>query len=185
MTEFFIQLRPIMAPLHGLIGAIGVGATIATDVLFMEFLRDCKISKMESNYAKLLSKIFWTALVLLIITGIALVLTDPNRYMNSSKFLTKMVAVIVIGINGLVLNYILTPKLTALNYCDNQDPKLTRLKQLSFLCGSISLFSWPLAFVLGSISSIPFSPLVGICLYLLCLCAVGLSSQTIYFIKSK
>lgn len=181
--EFFTTIKPIVTPLHGLLGAIGVGATIATDVLFFEFLKDCRITKLESSYAKLLSKIFWAALIGIILTGILITLSDPARYFASSKFLTKIVAVIVIITNGLVLNYVITPELTKLNFCDDQNTRLNNLKRLAFACGAISFSSWPLAFILGSISKIPVSPTVGILSYLGLLVIAGLGSQAIYYLK--
>lgn len=185
MEEFFMLIKPFVLPAHALLGAVGVGSTIATDVLFFQFMKDFKVSRTENTYAKAISAVFWIALIGLIITGIALFLSDPVKYSASSKFLTKSVAVLVITINGLVLNYILTPVLTKLHFKKEQSKKFTLFKQLSFLCGTISLVSWPLAFVLGSISKIPVTPVMGISLYFLLLCASGLFSQAIFYVKSQ
>jgi fucose permease len=183
--DFFDIIKPFVTPIHGLIGGIGVGATIATDVLFFEFIRDCKISALETRYAKILSKVFWAALIGLFVTGILITLSDPVKYLHSAKFLTKMVAVLVITINGLILNFVITPALTKLTFCDDQDPKLERIKQIAFMCGAISFSSWPLAFILGSISKIPLSPTVGITTYIGLLVVAGLASQTVYFIRRQ
>lgn len=185
MQDFFIQIKPAVLVIHALLGAIGVGSTIATDILFFQFMKDFNVSRTENTYAKAISLVFWFSLLGLIITGVALFFSDPARYSTSSKFITKSIAVLVIILNGLVLNFIITPVLTKLHFDKNQSKKYTVMKQLAFLCGTFSLVSWPIAFVLGSLSKIPVSPIIGISSYLLVLCISGMASQAIYFYKSQ
>lgn len=178
-------IKPAILPIHAIAGAVGVGSTVATDALFFEFMKDFNIDKTETKYAKAISKVFWIALVMLYITGIALALSDPDKYLISSKFITKMVAVVIVTLNGLFLHFVLTPNLYKLHFNTAQPKKFTHLKQLAYACGVISLVSWITAFILGSVSKIPVSAPLGIGLYLLLLSAGGLVSQAIFYRNSQ
>lgn len=179
MTEFFQEHRTIIVLAHALSGAIGVGATIVTDALFMQFLADFKISRVESNTMRAVSTVFWVALGIILVTGIMLYLTDTAKYSTSSKFLIKMVAVGVIILNGLVLNWFLTPRLKHMSFhTPTARIKNTWVKRIGFACGSISLLSWVIAFLLGSSVSIPLAFSEALIIYF-CLLGIGIACSQI------
>jgi hypothetical protein len=137
-------------------------------VLFFKFLKDYKISKGEQSVMETMSHIIWVALALLIVTGIGLYVPASERLLLSSKFLVKVVAVAVITINGLFLNFIISPRMTRITFGkephpEKGEPRLYR--KLAFACGAISISSWYIVFLLGSIRSIPLSFRSGLVLY--------------------
>jgi hypothetical protein len=161
--EFFAEYKSIFIILHALAAAVGLGATTVTDALFFDFLKDFTISEKEQNVMKILSRVLWMALGMMVLTGIALFLSDPARYSISSKFLTKMIIVIVIILNGLLLNIFLHPRLLRMTFEEmHPDRFITRI---AFASGAMSLISWYTVFILGSIRSIPVNVGIGIAIY--------------------
>ncbi len=158
MTESIIQFlgewKQFFVFAHAFGAAVGVGAVTVTDTLFFKFLRDYKISKTESTVLKSLSGVIWTALVVMIITGIGLYLPGAERLGDSPKFLAKMIVILVIFINGVLLNLYITPKLVSLNF--KTDPT-SPARKISFASGAVSIISWYTAFLLGSVRGLTFS----------------------------
>ena len=70
-----------------------------------------------------------------------------------------MSVIVIITINGFLLNKIVTPKLTSLRFDVPQmlDPKLNRVRAISFALGAISLTSWLAAFVFAMLKNLPNS----------------------------
>jgi len=93
-----IDYKPVIIILHALTAALGVGGALITDVFFFKFLKDYRIAGEEANTLNTFSQIIWVALTGLIMTGLLLFLTNIDGYLASSKFITKMLAVLVIGI---------------------------------------------------------------------------------------
>ncbi len=179
-VSIFAQYRSVVVILHALVAALGVGGAIITDIFFFKFLKDYRIAGDESETLKTFSQIMWVALTGLILTGLALFLTDPEKYIISSKFLTKMIAVLVIGVNGGVLNLIISPKIQDITFGGehaHRAGELSWLRKVAFASGSISISSWLLVFVLGSIRSIPYTVFEGIGLYILVLIFAVAGSQ--------
>lgn len=172
------EYKGVIVFFHALAAAVGVGATTVTDVLFFKFLKDFKISHGEKSIMDTMSHIIWVGLGLLIVTGIGLYLPASETLLESSKFLVKMIAVIVIILNGLLLNFIISPWLTKIDFEETNpnegEPRLYR--KLSFASGAISISSWYIVFLLGSLRSIPLTFEVGLLIYVgLVVTAVTLS----------
>lgn len=159
MIELLIQTKPIIIFLHALAAAIAIGATITTDVLFFNFLKDFHISKKEKEVFETISSLLWMALAALIVTGILIFFTDTARYMASSKFIVKMILVVIVTVNGLVLNWFVTPHMGELSFDKKTDEKnqMTFMRRVSFASGGLSISTWLIIFLLGSVPSIPFS----------------------------
>jgi hypothetical protein len=153
------QYRPIIIAVHLLGLTFGIGGATATDLLFMKFLKDFKISHFEADTMRTMSQLIWFGLALLIISGVGLFFADPGTLIQSSKFLAKMVVVIVIILNGFALNLYITPRLVHMTF-DRKHPhaqQLHRARHIAFALGAISFTSWYTAFILGSLRSIPLS----------------------------
>lgn len=168
VVQLLSEYRGVVVFFHALAAAIGVGATTVTDVLFFKFLKDYKISKGEQSVMETMSHIIWVALALLIVTGVGLYVPASERLLLSSKFLVKVVAVAVITINGLFLNFMISPRMTRISFGKDPHPETgePRLyRKLAFACGAISISSWYVVFLLGSIRSIPLSFRAGLALY--------------------
>lgn len=166
MTEFFYENKLIFTIIHLFGFAIGLGGATIADFLFFKFLKDFKITINEKNILSFLSKIIFTGLFILYLSGIALVLSDPNKFLNSSKFLTKAFIVVVITINGIVLHKVITPKLIKIDWKQGLNASNRKYRKLAFACGSISIISWYSAFILGTLKSIPVTVNIGILIYL-------------------
>lgn len=158
--EFFITYKPIMIIIHALVAAIGLGAVVVTDTLFFEFLKDFKITDKEDRILQVLSKVVWAALIVLILSGIALYLSAPATYLVKSKFITKMVIFAIIFINGLVLHFYLSPHLKKIAFGPTHlfvAVRLRIMRRIAFASGVVSIISWLTVFILGSVRSIPLT----------------------------
>lgn len=179
LPGLLLEYKNVVVFFHALAAAVGVGATTVTDVLFFKFLRDFKISHSEKSIMDTMSHIIWIALGVLIVTGIGLYVPASERLLDSSKFLVKVVAVSVITLNGLLLNFIISPWLTKLDFEEkNPEKGESRLfRKLSFATGAISISSWYIVFLLGSLRSIPLSFRTGLFAYFLIVFTAVIASQ--------
>lgn len=178
MFETLLENIDIVRTVHILGVALGVGAATITDVFFFRFLKDFKISRMESGLMSTLTLVIWFALAILIASGAALYFQDMERLNQSSKFLTKMIIVGVIIINGITLNLFISPRLVKISSDKH-------IRRIAFALGAISITSWYSAFLLGMFRAVPlnFAALVSIYGTLLLLAVVA--SQVMERIYAK
>src|SRR3989344_1355356 len=90
--------------------ALGAGGAYMSDFIFMQSIKDRKITDTEYKFMSLGSRAVWTGLFLfifsgvglflLIVSGIGLFSLDSETYLNSSKFQTKMAIVAILTLNG-------------------------------------------------------------------------------------
>lgn len=127
-----------------------------------------------------LSNVIWFALGVIILSGIGLYLPASERLLDSSKFLTKLVAVAVVTINGVFLNLVVSPKMLQMDFSDSTELEKNSvrfMRRLSFALGGISISSWYIIFILGSLKSIPIPFKTAVMLYGLVLCFAVIASQ--------
>lgn len=159
MMPYIKNYRLLITGLH-LFGIIlGFGGTIITDILFIKFLKDSRISKDEANILHFLSQIIWFGLGVIVISGTLLFVSDIERYSHSVKFLVKMLIVAIVIFNGFILNMIVAPKLIQIpfgEFLTSYDVKLRNFRRLVFALGAVSVISWYSTFVLGLLRSSPF-----------------------------
>lgn len=180
LRVFLAEYKSVLVILHALAAAIGVGAATITDIFFFRFLKDYKISESEHSMMNTLSNVIWFALGMIIITGIGLFIPRSEELLQSSKFLIKVVAVAVVLLNGTALNLVVSPKMMSLNFGEVDDRKLGRhhyMRKLSFALGAISIVSWYLVFILGSLKSIPIPFITALILYIGVLSGAVIMSQ--------
>jgi uncharacterized membrane protein len=183
-----VEYKQVVVILHALTAALGVGGALITDIFFFKFLKDYRIAGNESETLQTFSQVMWVALTGLVVTGALLFLTNIEGYMASSKFITKMLAVLVIGVNGGVLNLIISPRIQEITFGGehtHKDGELSRYRKIAFTTGAISISSWLLVFVLGSLRSIPYTAGQGISLYVAVLAVSVLASQIYAHLLSK
>ncbi len=177
LNALFLEYKNIIVFFHALAAAIGVGAATITDIFFFKFLKDYKISESEHSTMETLSGVIWVALGLLILTGIGLFIPQSDVLLQSSKFLTKVFAVLVLVVNGVLLNLVVSPRLMEITFGEEHSHmkgELHFFRRIALALGGISIASWYVIFILGSIRSIPVSAGFGIILYLSALAlAVG------------
>lgn len=175
--EFFAQHKELFTVLHLVAVAVGVGGATITDVFFFRFLRNLRISNDESKILRVLSGIIWVAIIFVILSGIALYVSDPVRYNGTSKFLAKMIIICVILANGLLLNLYISPRLFEIKFEKETRQKLRRFRKIAFASGAISLTSWYAALVLGSLRKIPLTLTTILSIYLAFVIGAILFSQ--------
>lgn len=154
----FIDTKTYYIVLHLLGVALGAGGAFVSDALFLSSVKDQKISHTELRFLMIASKVVWTGIVILIISGIGIVLLDPEHYLSSSKFLTKMSIVGIIILNGIVFHTVHLPRIArhAGAHFPSSD-EFMRKKWLMVASGAISISSWTFALILGALSSVPYS----------------------------
>ncbi|MDA2922666.1 vitamin K epoxide reductase family protein [Patescibacteria group bacterium AH-259-L07] len=155
--------------LHLLGMAIGLGGATISDVFFFKFLKDFRISSQEAAVLHTLSQVIWFTLGFIILTGFGLYLPEAQELIRSSKFLVKMLVVLVIIINGAFLNLLISPKLIHISFKQKHDHRkgeLLYLRRFAFALGAISLTSWYSAFVLGILRDVSLSFLSLLFMYL-------------------
>lgn len=179
-ASFLKAQKEFIAVFHVLGMAVGIGGATFTDILFFRFLRDFTISDWESDVLKVFSQVIWFALAIVILTGLGLFFGSAEEYLHSSKFLAKMVVLVVLVINGAALNLYITPRFLAM-FSKNKElfesKSAVWLRRYAFALGSISLVSWYSAFILGSMRSFPIGALPLLSLYMLFLFGAVAVSQ--------
>lgn len=164
--QFFGEYKKVSVITHVFAVIVGMGSALVSDVLFNVYIKDKKINPTENSTLEVLSKIIWISLGVIMLSGIALFLSDPSAYSTSDKFLLKIVIVGFIIINGYLFARVTHGSLRKLNFTDtNRHHKYVRIRRLSFAFGAISLISWLTAFILGSVRSIPISFWQGLAIY--------------------
>lgn len=161
--EFFKEYKTISVIVHVLSVIVGMGTALVSDILFNLYIKDKKIQAHENRTLGTLSKIVWISLIFIVLSGLALFISDPIKYSQSVKFLVKMTVVGVIIVNGYMFWRTIHPALRKINFTDtNMHHKYVKLRKASFAMGAISLASWLSAFVLGMLGHIPLSYLEAI-----------------------
>lgn len=138
---------------HILGTALGLGGATIADILFLRFLRDYRLSSKECDILNTMKAIILGALGLIIASGIGLYLTDMTRYSASGPFLTKMLIVGVITINGIGLHLIVAPHLLRLDLKRHQ-ARYRSWRRIAFALGGISVCSWYSAFFIAMLKSV-------------------------------
>lgn len=188
LIPFFVEYKSIIVIIHLLSAAVGVGGATVADLLFFKSLKDFKITKDEADTMNSISALLWVSLFILIISGIALYLPEAGRLNDSAKFFTKMIAVIVLLVNGTVLNIFIAPKLPFISFDDQNIPienKHHTFRRFAFAFGAISITSWYFVFILGALRkfTLNFSQFILIYVSLLLVAIIG--SQIFNYLLSK
>jgi len=175
--EFFGEYKQVSVAIHVLSVVVGMGTALVSDILFNAYIKDKKINKTEIHTLDILSTVVWLSLVFIVLSGLAIFLSDPVNYSESVKFLVKMTIVAGVIINGYVFRVMINPHLKDINFSDdNMHHRYVRLRKMSFAFGAISVTSWLSAFALGMLGDIPFSYTEAIMWYLiLCFGAIVVS----------
>lgn len=168
VVPFLQEYKTIIVILHALAAAVGLGAATLGDMFFLRFLKDFRISQHESDVLSMISQVIWAALAVIFVTGLGIFLSDVQMYSESVKFLVKVTIVLIITVNGAMLNLLVAPRLVQISFGEKHHHKkgeLHRLRNMAFAFGPVSVVSWYTVFVLGLLKSVPFSYGVMMLLY--------------------
>lgn len=154
----------VIAHLFGVV--IGMGAAFTGDNIFFSGLKRRNFSTETIRFLKLSGKLVWLGLLIMFISGSSMFLLDSGTYLDSSKFLLKMIVVAVIALNGLVFHLKHLKFFERFTGHDIGETEFQKRKFLIFASGGISSVSWISALILGSLRSIPYTLSQGILIYL-------------------
>ena len=135
-----------------------------SDALFSFYSHNKKLSHSEIHTLRILSRVVWGGLLIIVLSGAGLFLSDVPRYIVSVKFLVKMTVMVVLLVNGWILHKYISALMIKRGFLS--DHKYTGARKLAFICGAISVVSWLSLCVLGVIDSLPFTYLTLMSAYL-------------------
>lgn len=178
VSALLAEYKGLIVLFHGIAAAIGVGAVTITDVFFFRFLKDYRISHDEAATMQVLSNVIWFALGLLVLTGIGLYVPESVALLAKSKFVMKMLLVLVLIGNGVMLNLVIHPRLVHISFGEakvDHPGEMHHLRRLAYAAGGISIVTWYSVFILGSLRNVPmsFGELFGIYAVLVVLAVAG------------
>ena len=167
----------VIAHLFGMV--MGMGSAFVGDSIFFSGLKRRNFSSETIRFLKLSGKLVWFGLLIMFVTGAALFFLNVDRYIDSSKFLLKMIVVAVIALNGLVFHLKHLKFFERFAGHDIGETEFQKRKFLIFASGGISSVSWISALILGSLRSIPYTLSQGILIYLALLAVAVFSAGLI------
>ena len=166
---------PYTITVHLLGLVLGLGGALILDVMIFHFLNNFKISTREAVIMHLLSQMIVLGLILLFVSGVAIMFTDLQGYLENQRFLMKMTVVGVVALNGVVLNLYVAPKMELISLREEDRESNQTLVKVSFIVGAVSAISWLAAFFLAMIGILEtFSYITLLFAYLLLL-AIAIS----------
>lgn len=169
----WIDAKTIYNLIHLLGVAIGAGGALMSDFFFMFMTKDKKLDTSEFKILKAGGYFVWVGLILLIVSGTLLFALNPDRYIDSSRFLLKMFIVVILTVNGFIFHIMHIPRLEKV-----VGENIARSKSFSmesrhmYASGAISIASWISVIILGGLRSIPYSLTTGMIIYF---CLVGVA----------
>jgi hypothetical protein len=137
------------------------------------------ISKSEYKFIVLGGRITLMGILLLIVSGVGIVWSDP-RYLIAEKFQAKMVAVVIVTINGVLLHRKAIPLIyTHLMRYLPLDAAFMKLSPWLFVSGAVSFTSWTYTVSLGAARGLKAPLVLLVCLYILALVVAIICSQMV------
>lgn len=150
-----MSIKTLSTVLHVLAAVCAMGAAFSADILFHFFTADRKLSPMEARVLSILSRVVWYGLLALTVTGTAIFLSDPVGYLTSAKFLAKMTIMLVLVVNGVILDRYVQTHLLGKGFFTA--PQQTLARRVAFICGTVSVVSWISILSLGVIDGVTSS----------------------------
>ncbi len=188
INEFLEETRQYNLAIHLLGLSMGLGGTLVVDIMFTHFMRNYAISSRESVIMHLISQMIIFGIFLLILSGVALYLPAAESFNENPRFIMKMIVVLIVIINGGILNLYLTPKMNKISLVDDEKHRYVTLTRISFALGAISIVSWLSAFLLALLKDLFTMPLLYLMigyLVLLLLAAGGSQMAKVYYEKQE
>lgn len=150
----------ILLTVH-LIGIIfGAGSAFVSDTLFFGIMRDNQIEKSELSLLKIVSKLVWFGLIVAVISGFFMLAINQFIFLQEPFFQVKLILIFIIIINGLVMHKKHLPFLKTLVNKKNVEKEVETKNDTwqhfksMFISGPISMVSWLMVIILGSMRSL-------------------------------
>ena len=170
----FPRIALIIGHLVGIV--LGVGGATVSDVFFFKSIKDGKITDTEYDTLITITKLIWTGLVILALSGFGFLVLAftamPELWeagYSADKILMKLIITAIIAANGMVFHIIILPMFEAHLNQPLITPHFNKTAPLLFTSGAISGVSWWSALILGAWRGLqaPFLTLLGVYLILL------------------
>ena len=155
VIEFFEYIKTPTTVVHVVGVIIGMGSALVSDILFSFFSKDKNLNTTEMRTLLILKDIVFYNLILIVFSGSIIFFTNIEGYLGSVKFMAKMSILLVLLINGYVLNKYILPHLLNKNFFKSKKEKTIR--KLAFVCGAVSVISWLFVATLGVLDNINMS----------------------------
>jgi len=154
---FIVKILPGLLVTHLLGFALGLGGITLIAVLMSKFLKDFRISESELGIIKTVFEVIWFSLATVVLTEFAIYLTSPIALASSPEFMTKILAIGLIAVLGVVINLVILPLLTAISFDEkigSGNKEFRQLRKISFGVGAVYITSWYFAFALDVIPTL-------------------------------
>jgi hypothetical protein len=145
-----MDLYEILTVLHVLAAAVGVGAAAASDSVFLNSIRNRRVSHDQYVLIKASSHVVLAGLGVLVLTGVALLVLDVTLWENA-HFQAKMTAVVILLFNGVAFHALVVPFLARHHYRTLPEHMLASKQWMFAVTGAVSGVSWFTALVLAVI----------------------------------
>lgn len=160
VTFLFASFRRIIETIHAFAFALGVGGATITAYFFFRFLKNFKISVKEAEMLRALSQVTWTALALLIVSGLGLMLPYSSVYISRPAYIIEIIVILAILVLETLMSLTISPKLVRISFGKKHEHKpgeLKKLRLLAFGLGAAAIASWYFAFVLNAFQDVQLS----------------------------
>ena len=140
-----VLLKQLFLFFHIITVCIGLGGALISDFTFIKAIKDNFLDKNELKFLNFLGNIVMLNLPLIYISGMLIFLLDERNYLENPRFLTKVLVVVILTINGIFVHKYLLPNMQSII---NRD-ELKNKKTILFASGALSVTSWILALSLA------------------------------------
>ena len=148
---------------------VGTLVTTLHSFIFVKFLKDFHISKLEFKRLGMYSHTAWVAIGFTFLSGVGIALTDTYREVTgNSEFLVMAIIIGVLVVYELVQNTHIAPRLINLHFGEHpkmDDHEHSYQRKLSFSLVAVGLISWYLLMLFTHLSWFRYDPLFLVGLY--------------------
>lgn len=158
MDWSFMSAKFVWTVVHLMGMGMGYGGAMVSDAMFFSSIADRRIINTEMRFLRLGSTLVWLGLIVMTLSGVAMVWLDPERLLSSDKFLAKMTVLLVLVINGVVFHVTHIEWLSSVQGRHLDDIDHYRQRKIWLLVsGVVSMVSWNAALVLGVVRGLGWS----------------------------
>lgn len=155
----FVDAKTVFIIFHLLGAVVGMGGAFVSDAMFLKSSKDKVFTREEVSFMNLGGTMVWIGLAIIVISGGLLFSLNPEGYLASSKFISKMTIVGIIILNGIVVHAVHLPVMKRAIDTDLMgiDSEYRKKSFWLYVSGAVSVTSWLWTLVLGVFRGIPYS----------------------------
>jgi len=145
-TGFIFSHRDLFKWIYILAVLVGTLVTTFHFSTFLKFIKDFKISRQEERRLIMFSQTAWVAIILTVLSGIALVMTDSYREITASTTFPVLIGMIlVVMFYEVIVNKTVGPHLIDLHFGKTAKihaHEYSYKRKLAFTFATIGIISW-------------------------------------------